>query len=199
MNETENNVTEDVTANENRRRHDFTVWMRKFFPIPFPNIDKELRDKISQLFGISFVATLVLLLLCLQLRTVGMLAMALFVVAFGAINCLEIYYFASNNRIKKIDGVIIRISEIGNSVTGKRRKYLIQIPNGNVYQLIVSKKNDYIEGDIVHVYFRSDYNKNIRDGVHILPGFYSFTRLEAKVTTDEQDEELRKMEEGENL
>ena len=132
--------------------------------------------------------------LILVMLVVGMKEMwyfPLIIIGYGLYLIFQLYYLASNDRLKETEGVVIDTERGGYR---KQNHYLIvQTTKGAVYKVFAAdKSSQYKEGDIVRFYSTKESLENLNDGVFEVRVVYAIERLSAKITTDEQDEKIKK-------
>lgn len=174
--------------------------LKSWFPISYEEYPPAVRAKLLSLF-LAFISggTVFLILL----GVLGMLEywyFAAFIILFGVGMILQLSYFAANDRLTEVEGVVIEKERDGYR---KQHLYLlIQTVKGDVYRIYAADKSrKYKEGDIVRFYSAADQLNNWRDGICEARVVYAMERVTAKITTDEEDEKLKKlkMREDENL
>ena len=157
-----------------------------------PCISKQIHKNI-----LMFIAGgLLLLLFLIVVKAWEFVYMAVGIVLFGVYISLYLYHMAVTGKMVEVEGVIIEKERTGYR---KQKLYLyIQTSKHAVYRILATELGmKYKEGNIIRFYSNEDSLNNLQDGVYIVNTVYASERLSAKITSDDEDEEIDQIDRDE--
>lgn len=146
--------------------------------IPYSFVPKPFQNKIERDVLLFIAVSLGLIYFGRTDSTIIILGIIILVV--GLTFSYRSYYLATRNKIVEVEGVIIDQDFVGLAL--KRRSYLIQDAEENVYSVTASEIFKFHTANIVKVYFAEERMKFFEDGVYKIGYPILMIRRNAKVT-----------------
>lgn len=152
-----------------------------------------VRNKLVMLTALFIGGGIALILFFFVMGMLDFWYLPIAVIGYGLYLIMQLYYLASNEKLREIEGVVIDKEKSGYR---KQNHFLVvQTSKGAVYRVFATDhSSQYKEGDIVRFYSTREALNNLKDGVFEVRVVYAIERVSAKVTTDEEDEKILRQE-----
>lgn len=171
------------------KKNDLKGLREKLFPKSEKVIPVGISKQISRNMVLFVGGGLLLLIFLMAVGMWELIYAAVGIILFGIYISLYTYHLVLTDNMQEIEGVVIEKERSGYR---KQKVFLyIQTPKKAVYRILATESGmKYKKGNIVRFYTTKNSLNNLQDGVYIVNSVYAVNRLSAKVTNDEEDEEV---------
>lgn len=171
------------------KKNDLKGLREKLFPKSEKAIPVGISKQISRNMVLFVGGGLLLLIFLMAVGMWELIYAAVGIILFGIYISLYTYHLVLTDNMQEIEGVVIEKVRSGYR---KQKVFLyIQTPKKAVYRILATESGmKYKKGNIVRFYTTKNSLNNLQDGVYIVNSVYAVDRLSAKVTSDEEDEEV---------
>ena len=171
------------------KKFDLKGLKERFFPKSEKAVPVGISKQISRNMVLFVGGGLLLMIFLMAVGMWELIYAAVGIILFGIYISLYTYHLVLTDNMQEIEGVVIEKERSGYR---KQKVFLyIQTPKKAVYRILATESGmKYKEGNIVRFYTTKNSLNNLQDGVYIVNSVYAVDRLSAKVTSDEEDEEV---------